>query len=104
MLPADPTPLLIEIKGELGETKGMLAEVKGRVISVESELRGHRHEDRTELRRVCDRLDRIEQHQADERGARRVRAHGEIRRAGVVAALVAAATSVLGQFAAHWLK
>jgi hypothetical protein len=95
MLPSDPTPLLLEIKGELGETIGIVSEVR-------TELREHRHEDRTELRFLGQRLGKIEERQAQVIAADDRRRHGEARRAGIVAAVIAGTISMLGQIVPHW--
>jgi hypothetical protein len=93
----DPTRLLAEIKGEVGETRGIVSEVR-------SELRDHRHEDRTELRFLGERLGRIEERQAQIVALDERRRHTEARRSGVIAAAIAGAIGLLGQLVPHWLK
>jgi hypothetical protein len=87
----DQSRLLLDIKGDLGETKGIVAELR-------VELREHRQEDRADLGEVKARLGEIEARQAQTVGAEAMRRHGETRRAGIVAAVVAAAIGVLSQF------
>ena len=87
--------LLLEIKGDLGETYGVVREVR-------HQLAEHRHEDRDRLDRIDTRLGTIEHRQAEAIGAARARERGEVRRAGIVAALVAGAISVLGEFVHNW--
>jgi hypothetical protein len=91
----DQTRLLLEIKGNLGETHGILSEVR-------SELAEHRQEDRSRLDRIDGRLGTIEQSQAQMIGAAKAREKGEARQAGIVAALVAGVVSALGAVVPHW--
>jgi hypothetical protein len=94
----DPTArLLLEIKGDLGETFGL-------VSAVRQSLEEHRREDREDLHEVKERVGRIEQSQAEGLGATRARENSEVRRAGVVAAAIAGVISILGQLVPHWLK
>jgi hypothetical protein len=94
----DPTTrLLMEIKGDLGETFGL-------VSAVRQSLEEHRREDRDDLREIKDRVGRIEQGHAEIIGAARGRESGQTRRAGMIAAVIAGAISLLGQFVPHWLK
>jgi hypothetical protein len=87
--------LLLEIKGDLGETYGL-------VSAVREELSAHRVEDREALGEVKERVARIEAQQAEALGAAKHREHGEVRQAGIVAALIAGAISLLGALIPHW--
>jgi hypothetical protein len=87
--------LLTEIAADLGETKGIVAEVR-------TELREHRHEDRTDLRMLGMRLGKIEERQAQRVALDEAQRHGEARRAGIMAAIVAGIVSVAGQVFPHW--
>jgi hypothetical protein len=87
--------LLMEIKGDLGETYGIVSEVR-------TQLAEHRQEDRERLDKIDGRLVTIEERQAEAIGAARARERGEVRQAGMVAAMIAGAISLLGQFVAHW--
>jgi hypothetical protein len=94
----DPTRLLlIEIKGDLGETIGIVSEVR-------SELRAHVHEDRTEMRFLGERLGKIEERQAHSAALDSERRHNEARRSGVIAAVVGGLVALLGQLLPHSLK
>jgi hypothetical protein len=94
--------LLLEIKGDLGETYGI-------VSAVREELAAHRIEDREALRdnrerleAIGERVGSIERHQAEAAGAMRYRERGELRQAGIVAALIAGAVTALGNLFPHW--
>jgi hypothetical protein len=87
--------LLMEIKGDVGETRGLVAAVR-------EDLAAHRVEDREALGEVKERVARIETQQAEAIGAARHREHGEVRQAGIVAALIAGLISFLGAIWPHW--
>jgi hypothetical protein len=92
---ADELRLLMEIKGDLGETYGL-------VTAVRSELAEHRQDDISRLDRIDGRLGTIERNQAEAIGAARHRERGELRQAGVIAALVSGAVTALGNLLPHW--
>jgi len=92
----DDKRLLLQIKGDLGETFGIVSELR-------EGLAEHRREDREDLREVKERLAGIEKHQALVTGAEAARRHGETRRAGIVAAIVAGLIGMLSQ-AAQYLR
>jgi hypothetical protein len=87
--------LLMEIKGDLGETYGL-------VSAVRDEVAAHRVEDREQHQATTERMSAIERHQAELAGHARARERGEIRQAGIVAALISGAISLLGAFFPHW--
>jgi hypothetical protein len=84
------TRLLLDIKGEAAETKGIVSEIQ-------IELRDHAREDRTELRFLAQRLDKIEQRQARASGADEARRSSDTKRAGLVAAIVAGTIGLVSQ-------
>jgi hypothetical protein len=87
--------LLMEIKGDLGETYGL-------VSAVREDLAAHRVEDREAISAVGDRIGALERGQAEAIGRVRAREHGEARQAGIVAALIAGIVSALGNLFPHW--
>jgi hypothetical protein len=92
----DPTRLLLEIKGDLGETFGIVSELR-------TALAEHRHEDRADLHEVKQQLAAIEARQAHAQGVAAARRHGDTGRLTVWAAAVSAAVSGLtGWLVSHW--
>jgi hypothetical protein len=91
----DQLRLLMEIKGDLGETYGIVNEVRAELVE-------HRHEDRERLDKIDGRLGDIERGQAEAAGQARARERGEARQAGIIAALVAGAVTALGSIFPHW--
>jgi hypothetical protein len=88
--------LLLEIKGDLGETFGIVSELR-------TALAEHRQEDRAALSEVKERLVEIEARQAHAQGAAAARRHGEGGRLALWAGGVSAAVSGLtGWLVSHW--
>jgi hypothetical protein len=95
-MPDDPNArLLLEIKGDLGQTFGL-------VSAVRQSLEEHRREDREDLHEIKERVGQIEQSHARVLGAAQARENTEVRRAGIAAALIAGIVSLLGQIIPHW--
>jgi hypothetical protein len=81
----DPLSLLVEI-----------------TRATRAELREHRHDDNTRLDRIDARLGQIEQHQARATALEEARRQGEVRRAGIVAAVTAGVIGLFGQAAQYF--
>ena len=92
---AEELRLLMEIKGDLGETKGIVSQMREEAIE-------HRDEDRASFGEVKARIGRIEQQQAEAIGAAQHRARGELRQAGIIAALISGAVTAFGNLLPHW--
>jgi hypothetical protein len=92
----DEQRLLLEIKGDLGETFGIVSELR-------TALAEHRQEDRADLHEVKERLTEIEARQAHAQGAAAARRHGDTGRLTLWAGAVSAAVSGLtGWLFSHW--
>jgi len=100
----ETTRLLVEIKGDLGETRGVVSVIQADLAQVKTDLRDHRHEARTEIRMVAERLDHMAQRQAGTDAVNESRRHDEAKRAGAIAALIAGAITLLGNLVPHWLR
>jgi hypothetical protein len=86
----DALSLLIEIKGDLGETHGIVSALRG-------DLAEHREEDRRSLRELRERLGALEGKVAQVLAAEDMRRRGESRRAAVIAAIVGGVIALFSQ-------
>jgi hypothetical protein len=92
----DEQRLLLEIKGDLGETFGIVSELR-------TALAEHRQEDRDNFQEVKERLGEIEARQAHAQGAAAARRHGDMGRLALWAGGVSAAVSGFsGWLLSHW--
>jgi hypothetical protein len=91
----DQLRLLLEIKGDLGETKGLLTGVR-------SDISAHREEERDRHEKIDSRLCSIEQSQAQMLGAASAHERGAVRQAGIIAALIAGIVTAFGSFHSSW--
>jgi hypothetical protein len=87
----DALRLLIEIRGDLGETHGIVSELRGA-------LADHRQEDRNSLREVRERLGVLEGKMVQALSAEDMHRRGETRRAGIIAAVISSVVALLSQF------